>query len=194
MKYYVVTYTHTKLVRWALRSSSHVKYLHQLIDQGSLQVSGPLSVKRRRADLLIFMVENRPALDQLVAADPDSRHHLVAELTVHEWQLTTGSLGKPATGTEEMKYFVVTYDVADSASPADAREAQQQYLTDLYDKGQLRVGGYYPGTGTQHQGMYVLMASSLDQANEIAKTDPCHQLPGANYSVSEWDPRFGDFK
>ena len=41
MKYYVVTFTHTKIVGCAIYLHAHVKYLKKLLKEDKLQISGP---------------------------------------------------------------------------------------------------------------------------------------------------------
>lgn len=194
MSYYTVTFLHTKLIRWGLRLPAHVKYLNQMIDDGTLQVSGPLKVARYRAAMLIFQVPNRSTLDHLVENDPYSLHGLVAKSTVNEWQINIGSLAKPADTSDSTNYFIVTYAIAKDAEGEKNPNRQQNYLTTLYEKHQLRAAGTYPGSAHQREGMYILAAANREEATKLMANDPGKAVKSAHYSLTPWDPRFGSFK
>ena len=56
MKYYVVTFTHTKIVGWAIYLHAHVSYLKKMLKEDKLQISGPGVGTPVRSAQLVFVV------------------------------------------------------------------------------------------------------------------------------------------
>ena len=150
MKYYVVTFTHTKLIGWTLFLHAHVRYLKKLIKEDKLQVSGPGVGTPVRSALLVFKVKKRDELDRLVAKDPYSVHGLVASSTVDLWNVKWGNMKK------------------------------------------LHAAGPYENNTLA--GLSILSVPDEAAAEEIVKADPFVRELGAKYQITEWDPRFGEFK
>ncbi|MFW0110913.1 YciI family protein [Rothia sp. CCM 9416] len=92
MAVYAVQYSYGSAEVQAEHRPAHRQYLAQLHEQGKLYVSGPL-VDDPAGALLIFEVQNRQELDQLVAADPMHSGGAVTGHTVREWNPVIGKLG-----------------------------------------------------------------------------------------------------
>ena len=83
MKYYVVTFTHTKIVGWAIFLHAHVKYLKKLLDGKKLRAAGvyennPLS------GLSILSVIDAAEAEAIMKEDPFVKK-LGASYQVIQW-------------------------------------------------------------------------------------------------------------
>ena len=193
MQYYVVTFTHTKIVGWAIFLYSHVRYLKKLLKEDKLQISGPGVGTPVRSAQLVFKVTNREELDRLVASDPYSIHGLVASSTVNLWDVQYGSMEKPVQPDPEgTKYFRATYTLAEGTDIAMCRDERDSWLNDLLKEKKLRAAGAY--VNDSFSGLLILSASSAEEADAIMKKDPYVKTLGAAYQMIQWDPRFGEFK
>ena len=192
MKYYVVTFTHTKIVGWAIFLHAHVKYLKKLLAENKLQISGPGVGTPVRSAQLVFKVTDREELDKLVAGDPYSIHGLVASSTVNLWNVQVGSMEKPKTSDPEgTKYFRATYELKEEADDAH-KTARTAYLKKLLGEKKLRAAGGY--VNNTLAGLSILSVPSAEAAEAIMKDDPFVKELGASFEVIQWDPKFGEFK
>ena len=193
MQYYVVTYTHTKLVRWAIYLYAHIKYLKKLVKQGKLQISGPGVGTPVRSAQLVFNVTDEKVVNQLIADDPYSIHDLVASKTVHLWNVTHGSMTKPAASDPEgTKYYRATYELKDQALLNQYQKEHDAYLDQLLKEKKIRAAGSY--VEDQLSGLLIISAADATQAETIMRKDPYIQHGHAKYKIIEWDPKFGEFK
>ena len=193
MQYYVVTFTHTKIVGWAIFLYAHVKYLKKLLKEDKLQISGPGVGTPVRSAQLVFKVTDREELDRLVEGDPYSIHGLVASSTVNLWDVKCGSMEKPKEPDEEgTKYFRATYALAEGTDPALCRAERDIWLNGLLKEKKLRAAGTY--VNNPLSGLSILSVLSVDEAEAIMKEDPYVKELGADYQVIQWDPKFGEFK
>ena len=64
MKYYVVTFTHTKIIGWLIYLKAHIDYLNKLISENKLQISGPGVGTPVRSAQLVFKVTDKDELDK----------------------------------------------------------------------------------------------------------------------------------
>lgn len=193
MKYHVVTFTHTKIVGWAIYLRAHVKYLKKLIAEGKLQVSGPGVGTPVRSAQLVFKVTDRAELDQLVAGDPYSIHGLVASSTVNLWDVEWGSMEKPASPDPEgTKYFRATYALPEGVDASACAGERDAYLNGLLRERMLRAAGPYANDPAA--GLAILSVPDTATAEAAMQEDPFVKALGAAYEVIEWDPRFGEFK
>ena len=192
MKYYVVTFTHTKIVGWAIYLHAHVKYLKKLLKEDKLQISGPGVGTPVRSAQLVFKLTDRDELDKLVAGDPYSIHGLVASSTVNLWKLEIGSMEKPATpDVDGTKYFRVTYELS-ADSDSTTKKERDEYLKKLLAEKKLRAAGTYENNSLA--GLSILSVATAEEVEAIMKEDPYVKTLGANYEVIQWDPKFGEFK
>lgn len=193
MQYYVVTFTHTKIVGWALHLHAHVKYLKKLIAEDKLLVSGPGVGTPVRSAQLVFKVTDHEELERLVAQDPYSIHGLVATKTENLWAIRCGSMEKPSVADPEgTRYYRATYKLPKGVHTSRARDARDAYLTMLLKSGRLRAAGPYVNDPTS--GLEILCVADAEAADRIMRDDPYVKKLGATYETIEWDPRFGDFK
>ena len=193
MEYYVVTFTHTKIVGWAIYLHAHVKYLKKLLKEDKLQISGPGVGTPVRSAQLVFKVTDRIELDKLVAGDPYSIHGLVASSTVNLWNVQCGSMEKPeAADAEGTKYFRAVFELNEGSDAAAYKDARDAYLKDLLDGKKLRAAGTYENNPLA--GLSILSVQSAEEAEAIMKNDPYVKELGASYQIIQWDPKFGDFK
>ena len=193
MKYYVVTFTHTRILGWLLYLYAHIKYLKRLIKQGKLQVSGPGLGTPIRSAQLVFNVTDKDELNRLVNNDPFSIHGLVASSTVNLWDVKYGSMLKPDTpDSEGTKYFRGTYCLKDGVNTSSVEQARDNYIRLLMSKRKLRASGNY--VGNVPSGLTILSVASFLEAEDIMKHDPYVAQLGATYQVTEWNPLFGEFK
>lgn len=191
MEYYVVTFTHTKLVRWALFLPAHVSYLKKMIRDGKLQISGPGVGTPVRSAQLVFNVTDKEELERLVAGDPYSRHGLVASKTENLWNVKTGKMTKadPA-DPEGTKYFRAEYQI-DQEIPTDVQGRHDAYLNELLKKRKIRAAGPY--VNDEKKGLMILSVPEAAEAQSLVKEDPYVKELGGKYQVIEWDPKFGEF-
>jgi len=193
MKYSVVTFTHTKIVGWAIFLHAHVKYLKKLLKEDKLQISGPGVGTPVRSAQLVFKVTDRAELDKLVAGDPYSIHGLVASSTVNLWEVKWGSMEKPETpDAEGTKYFRATYALGEGVDASGCEAACDAYLNSLLIEKKLRAAGTY--VNDPAAGLSILSVPDAEAAEAIMKEDPFVKELGASYQVIQWDPKFGDFK
>lgn len=193
MKYYVVTYTHTKMVGWTTYLHAHVKYLKDLVKKGKLQISGPGVGTPVRSAQLVFTVTDPDELDELIADDPYSIHDLVASKTVNLWNVQWGNMGKPDTpDPKETKYFRATYTLKDKNVPEDCEERRNVYLNGLLQEKKIRAAGPYENDASS--GLSIISVADKDTAEAIMKEDPYVKELGADYQIIEWDPKFGEFR
>ena len=193
MQYYVVTFTHTRIVGWAIYLLAHVKYLKKLLAQDKLQISGPGVGTPVRSAQLVFKVTDRKELDKLVAADPYSIHGLVASSTVNLWDVKYGSMLRPDTPDKEgTKYFRATFELKERNEDEGIEKEREAFLQKLLEERKLRASGAY--VNNPLSGLSILSVADAAQAEAIMKEDPYVAKLGASYQVIQWDPRFGEFK
>ena len=193
MKYYVVTFTHTKIVGWAIYLHAHVKYLKKLLKEDKLQISGPGVGTPVRSAQLVFKVTDREELDKLVAGDPYSIHGLVASSTANLWDVQVGSMLKPETADPEgTKYFRATYELKEGTDFSTVKDEREAYLNKLLGEKKLRASGTYENNPSA--GLSILSVPTAEEAEAVMKEDPYVKELGASYQVIQWDPKFGEFK
>lgn len=193
MQYYVVTYTHTKLVRWAIYLYSHIKYLKDLVKQGKLQISGPGIGTPVRSAQLVFNVTDRKELDQLIADDPFSIKGLVASSTTNLWDVQYGTMTRPSSPDPKgTRYFRATYDLKGAKVPEDIEKKRQTYLQRLLKHRKIRAAGAYVNNPTA--GLSIIAATEPAEAEALMREDPYVKELGADFEVIEWDPKFGSFR
>ena len=193
MKYYVVTFTHTKMVGWSTFLHAHVSYLKKLLKEDKLQISGPGVGTPVRSAQLVFKVTDRKELDELVANDPYSIHDLVASSTVNLWDVQVGSMLKPETpDPKDTKYFRATYELKEGTDVSAVKDAHDAYLKELLSQKKLRAAGPYDNNPLA--GLAILSVKDAAEAEAIVKDDPYVKDLGASTQVIEWDPKFGDFR
>ena len=193
MKYYVVTFTHTKIVGWAIYLYAHVKYLKKLLKEDKLQISGPGVGTPVRSAQLVFKVTDREELDKLVAGDPYSIHGLVASSTANLWDVQVGSMLKPETADPEgTKYFRATYELKEGTDFSTVKDEREAYLNKLLGEKKLRASGTYENNPSA--GLSILSVPTAEEAEAVMKEDPYVKELGASYQVIQWDPKFGEFK
>ena len=191
MRYYVVTFTHTKIVGWAIYLYAHVRYLKKLLKEDKLQISGPGVGTPVRSAQLVFKVTDEKELDELVAGDPYSVHGLVASSTKNLWDVQWGSMEKPASADSDgTKYFRATYDLGGSDASGYG-EKRDGYMNALLDEKKMRAAGPYVNDSSK--GLLILSVLSAEEAEGIMQNDPYVKELGADYQVIQWDPKFGDF-
>ena len=77
MAFYLVTMTHNNLDGWTQHLQSHIAFLRQMLEEGSLRASGPLPEAPVRGGFLIVKADTRAAVDALIARDPFSTEGLI---------------------------------------------------------------------------------------------------------------------
>lgn len=191
MKYYVVTFTHTKIVGWAIYLHAHVKYLKKLLKEDKLQISGPGVGTPVRSAQLVFKVTDEKELDKLVAGDPYSIHGLVASSTKNLWDVQWGNMEKPETpDSDDTKYFRATYELK-KESTAEFDAERDAYLKQLLNEKKMRASGPY--INNPQAGLTILSVTSAEEAEKIMKEDPYVKKLNASYQIIQWDPKFGEF-
>lgn len=100
MTTFVVTYTHPDEVGWQAHVGPHVDWLLAEVGAGRLRASGPLVGTSVRSAMLIIDVEDRVALDAMIATDPFHVEGLIEDMTVTAWDPMFGALA-PAHAKEE---------------------------------------------------------------------------------------------
>ena len=193
MQYHVVTFTHTKIVGWAIYLYAHVSYLKKLLKEDKLQISGPGVGTPVRSAQLVFKVTDRKELDELVAGDPYSIHGLVASSTVNLWNVEVGSMLKPDKADPEgTLYFRYTYELKEGADPSSRADGRKAYLEKLLADRKIRAAGTYENN--KLAGLTILSVPSKEDAEKIVNDDPFVKDLGATTQLIQWDPRFGDFR
>ena len=193
MQYYVVTFTHTKIVGWLIFLHAHVKYLKKLLAEDKLQISGPGVGTPVRSAQLVFKVHELEEVHQLVESDPYSIHGLVASSTIHPWNVIWGSMDRPKTpDTEGTKYFRATYALKEDSHTEAFEAARDIYMNGLLQEKKLRAAGPYLDNALA--GLSILSAPDAAAAEAIMREDPYVKELGASYKVIQWDPKFGEFK
>lgn len=192
MQYYVVTFTHTKIVGWTIFLPAHISYLKKLIKEDKLQISGPGVGTPVRSAQLVFKVTDKTELDQLVAGDPYSRHGLVATKTENLWDVRVGKMTRAETPDPDgTKYFRAVYSL-NQEIPADVQEKHDTYLKELLQKKKIRAAGPY--VNNPQAGLMIVSVPEESEAKNLVKEDPFVRELGAEYQVIEWDPKFGEFR
>jgi len=80
-----------------------------------------------------------------------------------------------------MKYLVLT--IRRPSFDESVRGAHYAFLQSLRDRGLLELAGSF----TDHSGgAYVIRADNLDQAREVAHSDPLHRYACSAVTVYEW--------
>lgn len=192
MQYHVVTFTHTKIIGWAIYLYAHIKYLKKLLKEDKLQISGPGVGTPVRSAQLVFKVTDRDELDRLIAGDPYYVHGLVASLTVNLWNVDYGSMLKPAVPDKKgTRYFRATFALNEGTDISDVAEERDDYIRRLINEKKLRASGFYVNHPTS--GLSILSVANTAEAETIMRNDPLVAKLGAEYQVIQWDPRFGEF-
>ena len=84
------------------------------------------------------------------------------------------------------EYLVTSNLVVAREKTAPHRAAHLDYLTRLKEEGNLRLAGRFSdGKG----GMYILVADSYEEAEELAKADPYHANGLRQFTIIGWERR-----
>lgn len=107
MKHYIVHFVHTDMKGWQEQLVPHLIFLKDQIKAGHLLLSGPSfdtkigELETRKEATLVFRVENKEALENLIKLDPYWSEGLVSEFQITEWNPMFGMLGASAEQIEE---------------------------------------------------------------------------------------------
>lgn len=85
MPLYAVTYAHPDEAGWAEHVMAHVRYLRDLLKDGTLRASGPLPGAAVKSALLILSAPDQITLLDIIARDPFAIHGLIHDMTISEW-------------------------------------------------------------------------------------------------------------
>lgn len=66
--------------------SAHLAYLRERVEQGELLLSGPWGKNEAPGGLLIYKVDNRARIDNIVDNDPYVVNNVVVDKRVHNWR------------------------------------------------------------------------------------------------------------
>jgi hypothetical protein len=94
MAFFLVTMTHPDGEGWGKHVNAHVRYLRDLIGQGKIRASGPLSGMGKRAGFIIMTVDSMEEAQRLVDADPFAIEGLIDTLTILEWNPMFGAFAE----------------------------------------------------------------------------------------------------
>ena len=190
MEYYVVTYTHTKIIPWAIFLYPHIRYLKKLVKEGKLLVSGPGVGTPVRSAQLVFKVKDEGELNNLLAEDPFSVRGLVATSTINRWKVKWGSMeNKETSDGKAAKYFRVTYTLDEGTALSDGEESNREYAQKLLDQKQLCAAGSY--VNDKFKGLLILSVDDMVSAEKIMEASPLVKDFGASYQIIEWNPLYG---
>jgi uncharacterized protein YciI len=92
IKYFVVNYIHADKEGWTKYLSDHVTYLHNLLQDGSLVVSGPFVGTAENSAMLILSATSLQEALKVLDRDPYIIQGLVSNLTITEWDPIFGNL------------------------------------------------------------------------------------------------------
>jgi len=90
--------THNNLDGWTQHLQSHIAFLRQMLEEGSLRASGPLPEAPVRGGFLIVKADTRAAVDALIARDPFSTEGLIDGLIIQEWDPLFGAFAAESSG------------------------------------------------------------------------------------------------
>ena len=96
MTTFVVTYSHPDDAGWHEHLGPHIDWLVAEIDAGHLRASGPFVGTDVRSAMLIIEVEDRSALDAMIATDPFHIAGLIEGMTITEWEPIFGGFAPAA--------------------------------------------------------------------------------------------------
>ncbi len=91
--------------------------------------------------------------------------------------------------TNDAKHFVVSLTFPSGPPPAEARDAQRNFLAGLWREGDLVVAGRF--VDDLGGGMSVIKADSLEAARERFGRSPLVEGGHVDWDVREWDVTWG---
>lgn len=93
-----------------------------------------------------------------------------------------------------MKFFVATYVRPEDTGFEEHLRAHVDYLKELVGKGTLRASGPLVGTSPSSS-MLILSVESREEALDAIAADPyVSRGVVTGFTVTEWDPMFGEFQ
>lgn len=100
MTTFVVTYAHPDEEGWQAHVGPHVEWLLAEVETGRIRMSGPFVGTPVRSAMLIIDVEDRTALDAMIATDPFHIEGLIEDMAITEWDPIFGALARAHAGEE----------------------------------------------------------------------------------------------
>lgn len=94
MATYAVQYSYGPADLQAEHRPAHREYLAQLHEEGKLHAAGAFQDGEPFGALLIFVADDRDALDALIKADPMHTGGALVGYTAREWTAVIGKVGK----------------------------------------------------------------------------------------------------
>jgi uncharacterized protein len=100
--HFVVTYVHPDRAGWEQHLDTHIRWLIEQVNTGSLRASGPSKrADEVRSALLIFNAPNEKTVREIVDTDPYIQHGQVSDLTITEWDPIFGEFAKESSGADK---------------------------------------------------------------------------------------------
>ena len=98
MAFYIVTMTHGNLDGWTRHLQPHIVFLREILEEGVLRASGPLTDASVKTGFLIIKANDRPHVEAIIARDPFAKEGLIDDLTIQVWDPLFGAFASESSG------------------------------------------------------------------------------------------------
>lgn len=98
MAFFLVTMTHSNLEGWTRFLQPHIAFLRDILEEGPLRASGPLTDAEVRAGFLVITASSRADVEAIISRDPFAREGLIDQLVIQEWDPLFGVFASESSG------------------------------------------------------------------------------------------------
>jgi uncharacterized protein YciI len=169
--------------------SEHGKYVVSLLESGKAVIAGPFSDDGDVIGVYILRAANAEEAKTLVDNDPAVKGgHLVAEI-IPWW--SEDIMKKPATPMKMTTAYLgflrrgPKWTPEKTPATEELQKAHMANINRLAETKKLVVAGPFGGNGTL-RGIFVFRVASLDEAKQLAETDPAVQAGRLAIEMRPW--------
>ena len=166
----------------------HIAYVRSLLETGKAMIAGPLQDDPEIAGVLIFRTKSSDEASSWITADPIvAAGYFIPEL--HPW-FAEDVMKKPTTDKTMTAYlaFLVRGEKWTPDQTPETEAIQKAHLANisrLAEMKKLVVAGPFGDNGTL-RGIFVFRVNSLEEARELAETDPAVKAGRLALKIHPW--------
>jgi uncharacterized protein YciI len=169
--------------------SAHVAYVMSLLESGKASIAGPFGDEGDVVGVYIFRTKSAEEAKAGVEGDPAVKSgELVAEM--HPWW-AEDVMKTPATPLKLKKVYLgfltrgAKWTPEETAATAELQKAHLENIKRLADTKKLVMAGPFGDNGNL-RGVFVFNVASLDEAKELAATDPAVKAGRLAIEIHPW--------
>jgi uncharacterized protein len=168
---------------------AHTTYIKSLLESGKAAIAGPLADDGDLRGVLILRTDSESDANTWAGADPAvSSGHLLVEM--HPWwaeDIARKPVSPLAMATTYLAFLVKGPKWSAERTPAseDLQRAHMANIMKLAEMKKLVWAGPFGDNGTL-RGIFVFRVASLDEAKELAATDPAVRAEHLALEIYQW--------